>query len=111
MNPTENAVLLVLCNLPDVELARQVARELVERRLAACVNLLPAVESTYRWQGQIDTASEVPILIKTSRHAYPALEAALQELHPYDLPEIIALPAAAGLAAYLSWVLAETEPA
>jgi len=109
MNPSENSVLLVLCNLPDAPLARQVAQELVTRRLAACVNLLPAVESVYRWQGQLETAHEVPILIKTSRHAYPALEAALQELHPYDVPEIIALPVAAGLAAYLSWVVAETE--
>lgn len=83
------------------------AQTLLERRLAACVNLLSPARSLYRWQGQIETATEIPMLIKTTRAGYPALEAALRELHPYEVPEIIALPLAAGLPAYLDWVAAQ----
>lgn len=93
---------MVLCTFPDVEKARGIAAELVERRLAACVNLLPGVESIYRWEGKVERAGEVLAVIKTTR--YPELEVALKELHPYEVPEILALPVAAGLAGYLKWL-------
>jgi periplasmic divalent cation tolerance protein len=103
------SVLLVLTNLPDHEAAVALARTLVERRLAACVNVLGECTSVYRWQGKIEEAAEVPVLIKTSADAYPALERSLRELHPYELPEIVAVPLAHGLPDYLGWVLAETR--
>lgn len=93
---------MVLCTFPDVEQAREIAAVLVERRLAACVNLLPGVESIYRWEGKVERAGEVLAVIKTTR--YPELEAALKDLHPYEVPEILALPVAAGLAGYLKWL-------
>lgn len=94
--------LVVFCTFPDVEKAREIAAVLVERRLAACVNLLPGVESIYRWEGKVERAGEVLAVIKTTR--YPELEAALKALHPYEVPEILALPVAAGLAGYLMWL-------
>ena len=100
--------LLVLTNLPDAASAERIARLLVEQRLAACVNLLAPCTSVYRWQDDIETATEIPLLIKTSLLRYPALQAALTEAHPYELPEIIAVPIHKGLPAYLSWVGAET---
>jgi periplasmic divalent cation tolerance protein len=93
---------VVLCTFPDLDQARQIGAALVERQVAACVNLLPGVESIYRWQGKVEQAGEVLALIKTTR--YPDLEAAIKELHPYDVPEILALPVAAGLPAYLAWM-------
>lgn len=100
--------LLVLTSLPDAETARRIARLLVEKHLAACVNILAPCTSVYRWQDDIETATEIPLLIKTSLLRYPALQAALTEAHPYELPEIIAVPIHKGLPAYLSWVGAET---
>lgn len=100
---------LVLTNLPDAAAAQRIADVLVERRLAACVNLLAPCRSTYRWEGRLEHAEEHPLLIKTTTAAYAALESALHELHPYDLPEIIALPLHAGLPAYLQWVHDETR--
>lgn len=97
-------VLVVMCTFPDAATARRVARELVDRRLAACVSLIPAVESVYRWQGAVESANEVLAVCKTTAEAYPALEGGLRSLHPYEVPEILALPVAAGLADYLSWV-------
>ena len=102
-------VLLVLSTFPNMEAARQTATALVESQLAACVNLCPAVQSIYRWQGKVESAEEVLALIKTTRAAYPALEARLKTLHPYDVPEIIALPVERGLDAYLQWVSASCE--
>ncbi len=99
--------LLVISNLPDRAAAESLAHALVERRLAACVNILPPCHSVYRWQGAVEQADEVPLLIKTTRARYAELEAALGELHPYQIPEIIALPLVAGLPAYLDWVSAE----
>jgi periplasmic divalent cation tolerance protein len=93
---------VVLCTFPDLDQARQIGAALVERQVAACVNLLPGVESIYRWEGKVERAGEVLALIKTAR--YPDLEAALRELHPYDVPEILAFPIAAGLPAYLAWL-------
>ena len=104
-----NDVLVILCNTPDAACAATRARALVERRLAACVNVLAPCQSVYRWQGKVEEATEVPLLIKTTATHYAALEAALRELHPYEVPEIIALPVSAGLPAYLDWVHQETR--
>lgn len=104
-----NEVLVVLTNLPDAASAERLARHLVEQRVAACVNQLAPCTSIYRWQGAVESATEVPLLIKSTRAAYPALEQAIRAAHPYDVPEIVALPVAAGLPAYLAWVGQETE--
>jgi periplasmic divalent cation tolerance protein len=96
--------LLVLTHLPDRDAALKLARELVERRLAACVNVLGQCTSVYRWKGAVEDAQEVPLLIKSRSALYEALEAAISELHPYELPEIIAVPVVRGLADYLAWV-------
>ena len=101
-------VLLVLTQCPDQETAERIAGSLVERRLAACVNILGPCRSVYRWQGEIERAEEIPLLIKTTRAGYPELEAAILALHPYQVPEIVALPLDQGLPAYLAWVQAET---
>ena len=100
--------LLILTNCPDEESANAIALALVEAKLAACVNILPRVQSIYRWQGVVESATEIPLFIKSTVTNYPALEAAIRERHPYDVPEIIALPIQAGLPAYLNWVAAET---
>ncbi len=100
--------LIVITNCPDEETANHIALAVVEARLAACVNILPRVQPIYRWQGAVESAVEVPLLIKTTAAAYPALEAAIRERHPYEVPEIIALPISAGLPAYLNWVAEET---
>ena len=97
-------VLVVLCTFPDREKARQIGTVLVERQLAACVNILPSVESIYRWKGELNRDAEALALIKTTVAGYPALEEALAGLHPYDEPEVIALEVAAGSAGYLGWV-------
>lgn len=101
-------VIVVLTNLPDREAALRLADALVERRLAACVNVLAPCASVYRWEGAIERASEIPVLIKSTTSAWPALQAAIRELHPYDVPEIVSLPVAAGLEAYLGWVAKAT---
>jgi periplasmic divalent cation tolerance protein len=102
-------VLLVMTNLPDMASAQSMARWLVEQRLAACANCLPAVQSTYRWQGAIEQAEEVTLLIKSVAGRYAELEAAIKGAHPYQVPEIVALPVTAGLPAYLDWVVQETK--
>lgn len=101
--------LLVFTNLPDRDIALSLARTLVERRLAACVNVLAECTSVYRWQGAIETATEVPVLIKTTALCYEALQQAIRELHPYELPEVVAVPVQGGLPEYLEWVAAETR--
>lgn len=100
--------LLVITNCPDDAIAERIATALIEARLAACVNILPAVRSVYRWQGAVESASEIPLLIKSTVANYPAVEKAIASLHPYELPEIIALPVSQGLPAYLNWVATET---
>ncbi|MDR7069846.1 periplasmic divalent cation tolerance protein [Pseudoxanthomonas japonensis] len=102
-------VFLILSTCPDADTAQRLARALVDERLAACVNLLPGVVSTYRWQGQVEQATEVQLLAKTTGERREALVARLAELHPYELPEILAVETAAGLPAYLDWVAAETR--
>lgn len=102
--------LLILTNCPDEETANAIALALVEAKLAACVNILPRVQSLYRWQGVVESATEIPLLIKSTASNYPALEAAIRQRHPHEVPEIIALPITHGLPAYLNWVAAETLP-
>lgn len=101
--------LLVLTNLPDRAVAERIAAMLIERQLAACVNILAPCRSVYRWKGAVQHDEEHPVLMKTTAERYPALEQALREAHPYELPEIIAVPIERGLPAYLDWVAAETK--
>jgi periplasmic divalent cation tolerance protein len=103
------STLLVLTNLPDRAAAERIAELLVGQRLAACVNMLAPCRSVYRWKGAVQHDEEHPVLIKTTSERYPALEAALRSAHPYELPEIIALPIEQGLPAYLEWLVAETR--
>ncbi len=100
-------VRLVLSTCPDADTAARIARALVEERLAACVGALPGLVSTYRWQGRVEQAGEVQLLIKTSAGRLDALVARLAQLHPYELPEILAVEAG-GLPAYLAWVAEQT---
>lgn len=95
---------IVLSTCPDAATARTIATALVERGLAACVNIVPGIESVYRWQGAIEQESELLLLIKSRADAYAALEQAILELHPYELPEVIAVPLSTGLPAYLGWI-------
>ena len=101
------ALLMVFCTFPDVASARQIGTLLVERQLAACVNLVPAVESIYRWQGTVETTAETLAIFKTTSSAFPAFEKTLAELHPYEVPEIVALEPAQVAAPYRAWVCAE----
>jgi periplasmic divalent cation tolerance protein len=97
-------VLIVLSTFGSIEEAREIGRKLVDERLAACVNLTPAVESIYRWEGAVQTGTEVLAVIKTTIARYSRLEARLLELHSYELPEIISLPVSGGSLPYLRWV-------
>ena len=101
--------LLVLTNLPDRAAAERLADLVIGRRLAACVNILAPCRSVYRWKDAVQHDEEHPMLIKTTAERYPALEQALRGGHPYELPEIIAVPIEYGLAAYLDWVESETR--
>jgi periplasmic divalent cation tolerance protein len=103
--------LLILTTLPDVAGAEKLAHALIERRAAACVNVLAACRSIYRWQSGVETADEVPLLIKTTAASYPLVEEIVRAQHPYDVPELIAIPITHGLPAYLDWLAAETEKA
>lgn len=105
---THSQPLLVLTNLPDDASATALATALVAERLAACVNLLAPCRSVYRWQGKVENATEIPLLIKTTAGRYAELEAAIRARHPYELPEIIAVPVAHGLPEYLDWLVTET---
>jgi len=102
-------VLIVYCTCPDAATADTLAQALVGERLAACVSVLPAVRSTYRWQGQLETSAEVLLLIKTCADRLDALTARVQQLHPHELPEVIAVEARGGLAPYLDWVAEQTR--
>jgi periplasmic divalent cation tolerance protein len=104
-----NSVLLVMTAVPDADTAQKIARALVERRLAACVNVLAPCQSVYSWQGEVEDSNEIPLLIKTTAARYGALEAAITALHPYEVPEIVALPLSHGLPEYMNWVITETH--
>ena len=103
-----DAAILVLTQMPDHASALALARALVEGRLAACVSVGAPVESLYHWRGQIETAREVPVAIKTRAGRYAAVEAAIVARHPYELPEVLAVPMAHGLERYLDWIDTET---
>ncbi len=106
---SEQELLLVITNLPDRAAAERIAEALVTEGVAACVNVQSACTSFYSWQGKLERTDEVPLLIKTTRETYPRLESSLRKLHPYELPEIIALPVSAGLPEYLNWVAQKTQ--
>ncbi|MGH7726090.1 MAG: divalent-cation tolerance protein CutA [Candidatus Eiseniibacteriota bacterium] len=101
---------LVLTTCADRATAESLGRTLVEERLAACVNVLPGIRSIYRWHGQIEAAEECLLLVKTSRERYDAAAARLIELHPYQVPELLAFDVADGSAAYLGWLAASVDP-
>lgn len=101
--------LLVLCTCPDHITAGKIATALVAERLAACVNRLPGVQSLFRWQGAVDSEVEELLLIKTTMAAWPALEARIRALHPYELPEVIGVPVAVGSGPYLEWISEATR--
>lgn len=105
----DTKILIIFCTAPDGDTGRRIAEELVEYRLAACVNLLPGIESVYRWQGEVQRDSEVLLLIKARASDYAEVEAAIMALHPYELPEIVAVPLSGGLPAYLDWVAKHDE--
>jgi len=102
MNPAD--ILLVMTTCPDRASADTLAARLVETRLAACINILSPCQSVYHWKGAVERGEEIPLLIKTTAARYPEVEAAIRDLHPYELPEILALPVAAGFAPYLDWI-------
>lgn len=98
-------VLVAFCTFPDAETARRVARELVERRLVACGNVLPQIHSVYRWEGKVENGDEALAIFKLAASRYPEFEAAVRSLHPYDVPEIISCRISDGLPDYVRWVL------
>jgi periplasmic divalent cation tolerance protein len=100
--------ILILTQMPDRTSAQSLARSLVETRLAACVSIGATVESLYHWQGQIETAQEVPVVVKTRAERYSDVETAIRAQHPYELPEILAVPVVQGLARYMEWITDET---
>ena len=100
---------VVLCNAPDAAAARKIAETLVGEKLAACVNILAPCESVYRWEGKVERETEVPLLVKTTRANMDAAVAAIRAAHPFETPEIVALPVIGGLAEYLEWVRNETK--
>ena len=103
------STLLVLTNLPDRAAAEKLADMLIDKRLAACCNILAPCRSVYRWKGAVQHDEEHPMLIKTTVERYPEMEKALRAGHPYELPEIVAVPIERGLPAYLEWVASETK--
>lgn len=108
MQSAEMEPILIITNLPDRASALALAQKLVDGRLAACVNVLAECLSVYRWQGKIETTGEVPVFIKTLAQHYAEVERAVKAAHPYELPEIIAVPIGNGLPAYLQWIADET---
>ena len=107
-SPATTNLLLCYCTCPDAASARAIAESIVNEKLAACVSRLPGVSSTYRWQDAVRTDSEELLLIKTTAAGFEALKSRLLQLHPYETPELIAVPVQAGHAAYLDWVRANT---
>jgi periplasmic divalent cation tolerance protein len=102
---------VILITAPSAEVAAAIARTLVEERLAACGNVVPGVRSIYRWEGAVQDEAEVLLVLKTGRGALPALKLRLKELHPYQVPELLALPVEDGLAPYLDWIGTSLRPA
>ena len=105
---TEASAIVVLTTLPNAGEAKALVRRLVEQRVVACGTVLGDVTSIYRWNGAIEEAGETQVILKTSRDRWEALQEAVRSSHPYDVPELLALPVESGLGAYLAWVAAET---
>lgn len=103
-------VRVVFCTFPDPVTAHRIARDAVEQRYAACANLVPTIKSIYRWLGRIQQTDETLVIYKTSAARYPDLEAFLLRSHPYEVPEVIAVPLSAGSAAYIRWVIDSSGP-
>ncbi|HEY6001683.1 MAG TPA: divalent-cation tolerance protein CutA [Anaeromyxobacter sp.] len=101
--------IVVLVTVPTPDRAAEIARTLVEERLAACGNVVPGLRSIYRWEGKVQEDDEALLLLKTTRARFEALRDRVLALHPYEVPEVIALPVEAGSAAYLGWIAAETR--
>jgi len=97
-------ILLALSTFPDAETARRISYQLVTEKFAACANILPAIESIYRWKEKIETGSEILVLFKLSEHRQSAFQEKLRSLHPYEVPEIIFVPVSSGLPEYVRWV-------
>ena len=110
MGSPDPAVQVVLVTAPDLDTAARLGRALVEERLAACVNLVPGLRSIYHWEGALHDDAEVLLLVKTRTDRLEALSARVKELHPYALPEVLALPASGGSPAYLEWLRTESAP-
>lgn len=110
MGSPDPAVQVVLVTAPDLDTAARLGRALVEERLAACVNLVPGLRSIYRWEGALHDDAEVLLLVKTRTDRLEGLSARVKELHPYALPEVLALPASGGSPAYLEWLRTESAP-
>lgn len=109
-NDTEEEVVLVLTTITDADKARHIGTQIIESQLAACINILPGVESIYRWKGDLEVEGECLCLLKTTRGLLVALEAWIRENHPYEEPEFIVLPVEAGSAGYLAWVRGQLGP-
>ena len=107
---TPDQILLVLTTVPDADSANRIAGLLIEAGLAACVSVGAPCRSHYRWQGAVEVAEELPLTIKTTAARFEALQALLRDTHPYELPELLAVPVQQGLPAYLDWVRSETTP-
>jgi periplasmic divalent cation tolerance protein len=110
MTDSTESFLVVLCTVPSAEVGAQLGRDMVEAQLAACVNIMPAVRSIYRWQDAVHDDSEAQLLIKTRASRFEALLAWIRSHHPYEEPEVIALPIAQGSPSYLAWITAQTQP-
>lgn len=104
----ENVAIVVLCTAPSEEVAERLARALLDARCVACVSLVPGVRSFYRWKGALEDAREVQLVIKTHRERFVDVERVIRATHPYEVPEIIALPVVAGGVDYLAWLASET---
>lgn len=105
----EIGALIVITTVPDENLAVKITESLLQQRLAACVHRMPSGQSTYWWQGKLESAEEIILIIKSAASAYAELETAIRRLHSYEVPEIVAMPIVAGLPAYLKWIHDETE--
>jgi len=105
----ENQLVVILCTVPDEATAEKLATGLVEERLAACVNAIPGVRSFYRWRGKIEADTEIQLVIKTRSERFDELAAWISANHPYDVPEIVAIPANRVSKAYLAWAVEQTS--
>ncbi|RCS56608.1 divalent-cation tolerance protein CutA [Parvibium lacunae] len=110
MGTASEQMLIVWSNFPDQQSAELAAQTLIAARAAACVNLLAPVQSWYEWEGKVERATEIPLMLKTTARAYPQVETLLRASHPYKLPEIVAVPVTQGLPEYLDWVARMTIP-